>query len=247
MKIELDNKLCEDFPLLFRDRHMSMQHTCMCWGFPGDGWEPIIREAATKLEPLIQEIVNKIEEETNGNPECVCGQTRHEHENGTGKCLKVFQLPKNPEFLKKIRRWGFFSIPSDIYKSKKLKDRIYVGWRRFKSWLSYRIEGKIQRLLNFLCDKNILYRMQPSWCKEFKMQHPAASQIKEKFGTLRFYLTSGTEEMWKIVHEAENKSCKICEECGAPGKRRGGGWILTLCDEHAKGREAEEDDDDDTE
>ncbi len=38
MKEELDKKLVEAFPLLYGDRNAPMQTTCMCWGFPGDGW-----------------------------------------------------------------------------------------------------------------------------------------------------------------------------------------------------------------
>jgi hypothetical protein len=58
---------------------------------------------------------------------------------------------------------------------------------------------------------------------------PCASQVKEKFGTLRFYLTQGTEEMYAITDEAERKSAKTCEECGKPGKLRGHGWVYTRC------------------
>lgn len=53
MKESLDKQLCYDFPLLFADRNASPRVSCMCWGFPGDGWYGIIREAAEKLEPLI--------------------------------------------------------------------------------------------------------------------------------------------------------------------------------------------------
>jgi hypothetical protein len=43
-------------------------------------------------------------------------------------------------------------------------------------------------------------------------------------------MTGATEEMYNLIHATESKSYETCEECGAPGKRRGGGWILTLCD-----------------
>lgn len=123
MDRELDEKLCRDFPLLFGDRHSSMKVTAMCWGFPGNGWEKIIREAAEKLEPLIA-----------------------------------------------------------AYK------------------------------------------------KEFPGEdHPRAFQIKEKYGTLRFYLTHGTDEMHRIADEAERKSEGVCEDCGKKGKLRKGGWLRTAC------------------
>jgi hypothetical protein len=59
-------------------------------------------------------------------------------------------------------------------------------------------------------------------------------QVKEKFGTLRFYYTGGDNYIDGMVRMAESMSGVICEECGAPGQRRGGGWIYTACDAHTK-------------
>ena len=61
-----------------------------------------------------------------------------------------------------------------------------------------------------------------------------AIQVKEKFGTLRFYSYGGDDYTRGVEHMAESMSARTCEECGAPGKSRRGGWIQTLCDEHAK-------------
>ena len=60
-----------------------------------------------------------------------------------------------------------------------------------------------------------------------------ASQVKEKYGTLRFYMTGYLDAMDKPIAEAEARSAKTCEECGKPGELRYGGWIKCLCDEHA--------------
>jgi hypothetical protein len=57
-------------------------------------------------------------------------------------------------------------------------------------------------------------------------------QIKEKFGGLRFYYQGGDDTIQGMVHMAESWADHSCEECGAPGKRRNGGWIRTLCDHH---------------
>jgi len=122
MRADLDSALVRDFPLLYADRSAPMTQTCMCWGFPGDGWEPLLRRLSEKLEPLIA------------------------------------------------------ALP----------------------------EGEYGR--------------------------PRASQVKEKFGTLRFYMSSETAEMSAAIREAEEESARTCEVCGAPGKTRGGGWIETLCD-----------------
>lgn len=61
-----------------------------------------------------------------------------------------------------------------------------------------------------------------------------AVQVKEKFGTLRFYFDGGDEMVHGMVAMAEYMSKHTCEKCGKPGKLRPGGWVRTLCDEHAK-------------
>ena len=54
-------------------------------------------------------------------------------------------------------------------------------------------------------------------------------QVKEKFGTLRFYYTGGDDVIDGMVRMAESMSGCTCELCGNPGKRQGGGWIKTIC------------------
>lgn len=65
-------------------------------------------------------------------------------------------------------------------------------------------------------------------------QHYRASQVKEKFGSLRFYMNYSTPEMDKLIDEAEKESALTCEECGKSGKPRskGKGWLYTACNEH---------------
>lgn len=59
------------------------------------------------------------------------------------------------------------------------------------------------------------------------------TQIKEKFGGLRFYIGVGSEEIFNIINEYEKLSYTICEECGMPGKLRYDvGMLVTLCDKH---------------
>lgn len=66
---------------------------------------------------------------------------------------------------------------------------------------------------------------------------PVAVQVKEKFGTLRFYVNGGNEKAYNYIEFAEALSGSTCEECGAPGTTRGGGWIRTLCDRHEDERQ----------
>lgn len=65
---------------------------------------------------------------------------------------------------------------------------------------------------------------------------PRIEQVKEKFGSLRFYVANSTPEIDNYIAFAEAMSTVTCEECGAPGERRNDGWIKTLCDKHHKER-----------
>lgn len=64
-----------------------------------------------------------------------------------------------------------------------------------------------------------------------------ASQVKEKFGTLRFYYDGGDDYISGLVSMAESWSAVACEECGAPGTQNSRGWIKTLCETHRQERE----------
>jgi hypothetical protein len=119
MKRELDEKLCQRYPTLYRDRHGDPKATLMCWGFEcGDGWYELIDSVSELLSA------------------------------------------HNPDI--------------------------------------------------------------------------KAVQVKEKFGTLRFYHDCVDRYSIAVESAAEAFSMLICEVCGAPAKRQQqNGWISTLCDEHA--------------
>ena len=58
-------------------------------------------------------------------------------------------------------------------------------------------------------------------------------QVKEKFGTLRFYVGGTPPGMDEVVHKYEKLSAKICETCGEPGEMfDDNGWYKTCCDKH---------------
>ncbi len=62
-------------------------------------------------------------------------------------------------------------------------------------------------------------------------QHVVATQVKEKFGGLRFYVDHHCDEVEGPIADAEEKSFEICEECGGVGTLREGNWLRTLCDD----------------
>lgn len=70
------------------------------------------------------------------------------------------------------------------------------------------------------------------------------AQIKEKFGGLIIYIDPpiskednwndhGFKECYNAIRQSEEESFKVCEECGAEGKLRSGGWLKTLCENHS--------------
>ena len=139
MSPELDKKLCEKYPKIFRDRHAPVTETCMSWGFEcGDGWYQIL--------------------------DSLCGQIQS-----------------------------------------------YVDWKNRSAEAGYKNFEPVEQVV--------------------------AVQVKEKFGGLRFYYDGGDQHISGMVRMAESWAACTCEKCGKPGFSRTGGWIRTLCDEHAEGRE----------
>jgi hypothetical protein len=64
-------------------------------------------------------------------------------------------------------------------------------------------------------------------------------QVKEKFGTLRFYYSGGDDYISGMVAMAEAMSGVTCEGCGNIGERKGGGWVHTYCEPCETKRENE--------
>jgi len=56
-----------------------------------------------------------------------------------------------------------------------------------------------------------------------------ATQVKEKYGTLRFYMSLETKDMGELIEEAGCKTSITCEDCGKPGILRNDGWVRVTC------------------
>lgn len=80
------------------------------------------------------------------------------------------------------------------------------------------------------------FKIVDTLCKQLSKfgDEVVAEQVKEKFGGLRFYINKVSEknyvEINKYIEEAEIKSMETCETCGEPGRRKGTGWVKTICD-----------------
>ena len=90
-----------------------------------------------------------------------------------------------------------------------------------------------------------LFKQFEHWCVKVHI-----TQVKEKFGGLRFYYAyievGELKEHYRapdfdaMVDFAEGMSYCMCETCGNPAETRPGGWVETLCDEHYEEREEKE-------
>ena len=89
------------------------------------------------------------------------------------------------------------------------------------------------KILDALCG-NILHDNLSNTPIPNEIQQVVVSQVKEKFGALRFYYDGGDEVIEGMVRLAETMSECTCETCGGPGKLRGTKWMYTACDNHAK-------------
>lgn len=74
-----------------------------------------------------------------------------------------------------------------------------------------------------------------------KKLQPVVTQVKEKFGGLRFYISSGDDHIFNMISKVEDLSYETCEECGRINTaklREDRLWIRTLCDECSDNRES---------
>ena len=104
----------------------------------------------------------------------------------------------------------------------------YGGFAVGKGWypIIERLSSSIQQHIEFVNKKEEV-------CPQVVVM-----QVKEKFGGLRFYYEGGDEYIHGLVSMAESWADIACETCGGIGKRRGGGWVRTLCDVHEAERNA---------
>jgi hypothetical protein len=71
MKKELDELLCRRYPLIFAERGLPMNETCMCWGFAcEDGWFDLIDALCERLQFWT---------DRNGAPQVVASQVKEKY------------------------------------------------------------------------------------------------------------------------------------------------------------------------
>lgn len=88
------------------------------------------------------------------------------------------------------------------------------------------VANKIERILEKDAEAyRVIEGEESAYCEMY------AVQIKEKYGTLRFYMSCETDEISELIRDAEVLSSQTCENCGNPGRMRGRYWYEVKCDE----------------
>ncbi len=257
MRKELQDKLFSEFPLLYGDRTKSMQVTLMCWGIScSDGWFDLLYEASKKMEPVIQKIKEK-----NKQSDCyTCGCKYYEHRSmpsGERLCRVIHRFPyvvsghsrgvcipqwKRDMIQAWTNEWNYKKPgKSKVSRNGRFKRLLKIFGRLLKDdwkytkyrWLARRLYKYINRGLGLLYKAGLHYK-KPCYCNTYESFYPRAVQVKEKYGTLRFYMSHCNDEIDEAIRTAEDKSETTCETCGSTGELRNTGWLVTLCDEHWK-------------
>lgn len=129
---------------------------------------------------------------------------------------------------------------------KKLQDKLY---KKYNSIFKDRTRSIQESCMPWgICTGNGWYNLIDALCATLEnVEHNyqgikvVASQVKEKYGGLRFYYniegTCNSKEKINRAHGlidgavrlAESLSNKTCEECGSPATVRTKGWIVNLC------------------
>lgn len=92
-------------------------------------------------------------------------------------------------------------------------DSMDKGWRKkFGIQMCKEIKAELKK-------NNLLYKYR-------------IEQIKEKFGSLRWYDSFTTKEIQNIISKYESISAETCIVCGKPATQFTTGWICPYCDEH---------------
>jgi len=223
MNKENTTKLLKRFPVLYQDYYSPMNQTCMCWGFEtnGDGWFDIIWQLSLAIEEEVGY--------TNFQKACFLWKKKWA---GRWNDL-IYKL--SPVVIDKTKQVGT-GVKGDSYRFVVVEkapdcDKLMTLAKLLpvdkSADLGSKLLGRLQRmgLKTFVLHPNTGFRVM---------------QVKEKFGTLRFYCP-GNDKIYRYVKFAESLSAVTCEVCGKRGKRECvSGWYKTVCKEHSSKESDEE-------
>lgn len=206
MNKELDTKLMKRFPFLYRERFLPMSTTCMCWGFAcGDGWFSILWQLSLAIEEELG--ITKWK-----NFRCRFHSWRVVRRNA--RLTKRIDRYKNRLIKKFLKRTGYKDLTAAA---------VAAGYTEYQGLRIFNESPEGKKYLKYWNKKRFNFTM--PYEREFSV-----SQVKEKFGGLRFYTHTTNDNIEELVRLAERTASVTCERCGRFGRLRSDGWMVTLCD-----------------
>lgn len=209
MNKENTQYLNKTYPKLYRGSKQPISKSLMRFGFEcGDGWFQIIESLSQTIYFFDKGLRKK--------------RIYDYLHNRKVRVLKTKQ--EKDEFLKE-KSWN-----QDWY----FKNRITVHlWNLKKGQDEQATEEELSEI--YKCVQQEIKEMNEQFLKLRTIEpfeYTEAIQVKEKFGTLRFYVKSSNEFIDGVIAMAENLSAITCEKCGKPTKTKvKAGWYKTICDE----------------
>ena len=214
MNKELTQKLVKRFPVLYQQFYDPMSTTCMCWGFDhGDGWFDIIWQLSLAIEDEL-------------------GYSWLQERSFLLKKKLSKRWNDLIYKLSPVRKREYKMVGKGTKEEPYHQELVHYDPPRWDERIVQALFGKTQKLGQFEVERVGLKGL---------VWHPytgfAVSQVKEKFGTLRYYC-SVNDRIQHLVDLAEICSAHTCELCGkySDGVSSNHGWLSTLCKEHAKER-----------
>lgn len=113
-------------------------------------------------------------------------------------------------------------------KQKRIKNKYYRYIHEYlRKWmikLPHKYSKQIKKIRNYIGDNAL-------WEDYDSISQVNITQVKEKFGTLRFYYDGGNDIIDGMVWLAEHQSGEICDTCGTTENTyQTKGWIKTTCE-----------------
>ena len=96
---------------------------------------------------------------------------------------------------------------------KKFEYEVPQGWRE----LCQELAVELDRILDTLSEE--------------EKENYKLLQVKEKFGSLRWYDNGHNEKMHQLIRQYEYKAERICCVCGKMATKVTLGWVILFCDE----------------
>lgn len=226
MKKELSDKLYADFPSLYGSNDNEKMLKDVFWGFEcSDGWYNLLYTMSERLQPICEDICKE-------NKDGLCYNCYHEkaEHDGNGVCQAIitrplFSIKTNSCYL----AWSLHNLKG--YKGMSAVKRL-IGM--VEGMLKARVSSLVNEFFYSLVSKWNIGFKEKCWCDEYEVIYPRVTQLKEKFGALRVYMSYYSKEIDDVIKEAEEKSRKTCESCGKPGEINEFGWLSCLCDDCRK-------------